>query len=159
MEAFYELGIWAQRVQAIINFDIVNFYPSISEKTLQAAIEFAADRVDVTTKDITIIHHARRSLLYTNGDTWIKKNIQSTFNVAMGSYDGAEVCDLVGIHLLFQLKQLSNQNIGLHRDDDLAITNGIPRNTKNLKKNKCVKSLKITGSKSQSREIRIPSSS
>ena len=55
--------------------------------------------------------------------------------MAVGSYDGAEVCKLVGIHLLFQLKQLSNQNIVLYRDDDLAI--GIPRNTKNLKKQMC----------------------
>ena len=56
----------------------------------------------------------------------------------MGLYDGAEACKLVGIHLLLQLKQqLPNQNIRLYRDDDLAIINGSPRNTKNLNKQIC----------------------
>ena len=40
--------------------------------------------------------HASKSLLFNNNSTWIKKN-GSLFDVTMGSYDGAEVCELVGI--------------------------------------------------------------
>lgn len=40
----------------------------------------------------------------------------------MGSFDGAECCELVGLYLLSQIKdRMPNANIGLYRDDGLAI--------------------------------------
>ena len=43
----------------------------------------------------------------------------------MGSYDGAEVCELVGLFLLDELAELlGNENVGLYRDEGLAIING-----------------------------------
>ena len=54
----------------------------------------------------------------------------------MGSYDGAETCELVGSFLLSQLQDL-DVNIGLHRDDGLAISNAYPRRTENVKKHIC----------------------
>ena len=40
----------------------------------------------------------------------------------MGAYDGAEVCELVGIFLLFQLSQhYKREDFGLYHDDRLAI--------------------------------------
>ena len=40
----------------------------------------------------------------------------------MGAYDGAEVCELVGIFILYQLSRIYNKNdIGLYRDDGLAV--------------------------------------
>ena len=40
----------------------------------------------------------------------------------MGSYDGAEVCELVGLFLLHKLAQVIDKSlIGLHRDDGLAL--------------------------------------
>ena len=58
------------------------------------------------------------------------------FDVTMGSYDGAETCELVGSFLLSQLQDL-NINLGLYRDDGLAITNATPRVTENIKKEIC----------------------
>ena len=44
------------------------------------------------------------------------------FNVTMGSYDGAEICDLVGLFLLHDLaKKFGSEHVGLYRDDGLAI--------------------------------------
>ena len=43
-------------------------------------------------------------------------------DIGMGSYDGAEKCDLVGLYLLFLLKNLPLLNPGLFRDDGLAVT-------------------------------------
>ena len=44
----------------------------------------------------------------------------------MGAYDGAEVCELVGIFILYQLSHKYNKNnVGLHRDDSLAIFKNI----------------------------------
>ena len=77
-----------------------------------------------TIKDIEIaaILNARQTLMFTKGKTWSKRNASNCFNVAMGSYDGAEICELVGLFVLDQLKKiLPRQNIGLYRDDGLAV--------------------------------------
>ena len=39
----------------------------------------------------------------------------------MGSYDGAEVCDLVGLFILKSLRERFGHNIGLYRDDGLGV--------------------------------------
>ena len=50
----------------------------------------------------------------------VKKS--SGFDVTMGIFDGAEVCELVGLYLLSQLQHLA-MNVGLCRDDGIANTN------------------------------------
>ena len=43
------------------------------------------------------------------------------FDVAMGSYDGADVCELVGLYLLNLLtNEFGKHNISLYRDDGLS---------------------------------------
>ena len=42
----------------------------------------------------------------------------------MGSYDGAEICELVGLYLLNRLSTVIDKgNVGLYRDDGLAAIN------------------------------------
>ena len=42
----------------------------------------------------------------------------------MGSFDGVEICKIVGIYLLEKLSPLlGKENFGLHRDDSLATVN------------------------------------
>ena len=44
------------------------------------------------------------------------------FDLTMGAYNGAEVCELVETFLLYKLSLKYNKNdIGLYRDDGLAI--------------------------------------
>ena len=44
------------------------------------------------------------------------------FDVTMGSYDGAEVCELVGLYILDELSKFLNKNdVGLYRDDGLIV--------------------------------------
>ena len=44
------------------------------------------------------------------------------FDVTIGSFDGAVVCELVGLYLLNKIKSLlGSNNVGLYRDDWLAI--------------------------------------
>ena len=51
-----------------------------------------------------------------------KKGADTTFDVTMGSYDGAEVCELIGIYIQSLLTNiLSKDNMGLYRDDGLFI--------------------------------------
>ena len=58
-----------------------------------------------------------------NGKLWTKKDgSNSLFVVTMGSFDGAEICELVGLFILNHLgKRFGKENIGLYRDDGLAI--------------------------------------
>ena len=85
--------------------DIKDFYPSIKEDLLIEALEFAKQHVTIKSKDRETIVHARKSLLYNEGKPLIKKQ-SNNFDVTMGSYDGAEVCELIGI---FMLKECSGQ--------------------------------------------------
>jgi hypothetical protein len=51
----------------------------------------------ITENDISIIKHARKSLLFGNGKLWGKKDgSKRLFDVTMGSFDGVEICELVG---------------------------------------------------------------
>ena len=44
----------------------------------------------------------------------------------MSAYDGVEVCELVGIFILYQLSpKYKKNNIGLYRDDGLALFKNI----------------------------------
>ena len=70
--------------------------------------------------------------LFIDGKPWIKKG-NKLFDVSMGSWDGAEVADLVGLYLLSQLSDLSLE-IGLYRDDGLAVCNQSPRQAELTKK-------------------------
>ena len=103
-----------------IQLDIVDFYPSISEELLMKSIEYAQTITDVSAHTIEIIMHSRKSLLFNDGVAWIKKD-GSLFDVTMGSYDGAEVCELVGLFLLHKMKTSFPQiDFGLYRDDGLG---------------------------------------
>ena len=102
--------------------DITEFYPSISEEILDNAILFAQQYIRILEKDFSIIKHCRKSLLYNNNEPWMKKNTESCFGITMGSFDGAEICELVGIHVLSLLSnKLHKQSTGLYRDDGLVL--------------------------------------
>lgn len=103
-----------------LSFDIVNFYPSISEQLLDDAINWSKQFTTISENDIKIIKHARKSLLFNNGKTWTKQNSLNSFDVTMGSYDGAEICELVGLFFLSTLENRFGNQIGLYRDDGLA---------------------------------------
>ena len=57
----------------------------------------------------------------------MKKDSKNLFDVTMGSFDGAEICELVGIFILNTLaEKYDKNNIGLYRDDGLAIFRNTP---------------------------------
>ena len=108
-----------------IIFDIKDFYPSIKQSLLTKALNYAKGHVRIKKVDFDTIMHARKSLLYKNEEVWMKKE-SGLFDVTMGAYDGAEVCELIGIYLLSILSSKYNKkNIGLYRDDGLAVFKNI----------------------------------
>ena len=87
-----------------IKFDICDFYPSISEELVDKAIAFAILHTDVSEEEVRVAKHARQSLLFSGNVEWTKKNTSNDlFDVTMGSFDGAELCELVGLYLLDKL--------------------------------------------------------
>ena len=120
--------------QTMICFNICDFYPSISSSLLQKSLTFASQYTNITEEEIHIITHTKKTTFYKDGNPWTKKS--SDFDVTMGSFDGAEVCELVGLYLLSQLQHLA-MNVGLYRDDGLAITNKRLRAVENMKKEMC----------------------
>ena len=66
--------------------------------------------------------HCRKFLLFDNETAWTKKNHSNMFDVTMGSFDGAEVCELIGLFLLDNLsEEYGKNNVGLYRDDGLVL--------------------------------------
>ena len=79
-----------------ICFDVVDFYPSITEKLLSDAIDFAAKYVNIPPTDREIIMHVKQTLLFSEDVPWVKRDATGgLFDVTMGSYDGAESCELL----------------------------------------------------------------
>ena len=116
-----------------IQFDVVEFYPSISHNLLTKALDFAEDIVPGLMNESTrkIILHSRKAFLFSENSeqkeptTWAKKN--GIFDVTMGAPDGAEICELVGLFLLDSLgRRLPELELGLYRDDGLAIHDKMP---------------------------------
>ena len=102
-------------------FEINDLYPSIKEGLQIEALEFPKQNVTIKSRDRETIFHTRKSLLYKQGEPWIKKQ-SNNFDVTMGSYDGAEVCELIGIFILSLIGNKYNlNNIGLYRDGGLAV--------------------------------------
>ena len=120
---------------SFIQFDIVEFYPSITENLLKSALNWAKNLVNLSKEEISIIVETKKSILFHNGQPWVKKGSR-LFNVTMGSFDGAEVADLVGLFLLSRLTDLK-LNIGLYRDDGLAVCDLKPRQTELVRKKLC----------------------
>ena len=83
-----------------ITFDVCDFYPSISEDLLLNALDYSSKFTTITPQDRHIIIHAKKSLLYHQNSPWTKKNTNDMFDVTIGSYDGAETCELIGIYML-----------------------------------------------------------
>ena len=118
---------------AFISFDVVQFYPSITEDLLGRALGFASNYATISAADHHVIMDAKQSLLFSNETPWQKRNSNTLFDVTMGSFDGAVTCELVGCYLLSQLTQISD----LYGDDGLAVLNQTPQKIENLKKEIC----------------------
>ena len=91
-------------------FDIKDFYPSIKAYFLHEALQYARNYINISSKDYEVIFHSRKSLLYNDNQPWVKKE-NSKFDVTMGAYDGAEICELIGIFMLSLLSKKCDMKI------------------------------------------------
>ena len=75
------------------------FILSSLKNCLKKPLTFAEAQRLLSDDDKAIIHHARKSLHFNDPQTCSKSDI-GLFDVTMGAYDGAQVCELVGNYVL-----------------------------------------------------------
>ena len=136
-------NINSEEQSSFLNVDVENFYPSISGKLLIDAINFAKSSINITEQGLSIIMQSRKTLLFQNSESWVKKTGNEYFDVPMGCYDGADICELVGSFILNKLTSIINKsNIGLYRDDGLGIFQNVSKPEIERKKKVIVKIFK-----------------
>ena len=100
-------------------FSIRKIYPSITGNLLKKALTFAEAHTHLSDDVKAIIHHARKSLLFINQQTWMKRDSE-LFDVTIVAYEGPAVCELVGSYLLYELSKVyEKKDIGLCRDNSI----------------------------------------
>ena len=58
---------------SFIQFDVCDFYPSITEELLNKALVFASDYIHISLDDREIILQARKSFLFNKNTPWTKR--------------------------------------------------------------------------------------
>ena len=116
---------------SFICFDVCDSYPSITEKLLCKAWDFANSYWPISAHERDIIIHTKRSLLFSDNIPWEKKALNERLDVTMGSFDGAATYELVGCYILFCLTQKYGDNNSLYHDDGLSAFNKTQENWKN----------------------------
>ena len=66
-----------------LSFDIVDFYPSITEELLDTVISWSKAITPISDDHVAVIKHARKSLLFHQDKTWVKINNETMFDVTM----------------------------------------------------------------------------
>ena len=61
-----------------MKFDIVEFYPNISEQLLNDEIDFGKKYISITHEEIKIIYNAAKSILINKDEIWIKSKKKKT---------------------------------------------------------------------------------
>ena len=132
LEWFKELP--NKRDLKFIKLDIESFFPSITEKVLKDAIQWARNYISITPDDEEIIFHCRKTFLFNEECVWVKSN-NAKFDVTQGSLDSAEVCELVGLYILHLISSLiPPKQYGIYRDDFLGAVRLTGRQVEQLNK-------------------------
>ena len=99
-------------------------------------LSIASNHTAVSLEDIPIIKHSRKPLLFHWDQAWKKRESSSRFDVTTSSYDGAELCELLGIFTQSVLRDIINKEaLGLYRDDGLIVLNKVTgENTDKIRK-------------------------
>ena len=109
-ENSYDTIEWFRKIKnkskvTFMQFDIIDFYPSITKNTLIDSINYARKYVDITKEQYEIILACRKTVLKNNGSTWVKSG-SDNFDVPMRGYDSSQIADVVGLYILDILSRI-----------------------------------------------------
>ena len=101
---------------------------------------------DFTSDELKIIMSSRKTLLFWQDGTWVKKESDEDLDIPIGCYAGAEICELVGIYIQNKLCKLMNKkDFGLSRSDGLGILTNPSRPETDQKRKNIIKTFKECG--------------
>ena len=92
-------------------------------------MKFASRFIHFDDSKTLTIQNARKTLLFNKGLQWQHQQQKTTglSDVTLGGLDSSQVCELVGLFLLYQVKEnFLFLNNGLYRDDGLACYKKMP---------------------------------
>ena len=119
-----------------ITGDIRNFYGEISEELLNKALDWAETITPIHPQHREIILQVRKTFLFHKGRPWVKED--GIWDISMGSYDSAEVTDLVG---LYMLQQIRDRDLGIdpcfYRDDFVTDSDKSRKENEEIRKKIC----------------------
>ena len=78
---------------------------------MNKSIVYAKSFTKIEDNVINAIKLARKSPLFNKDRTWVKKGDDTLFDVRMGSFDRAEISELVGLYVLDKLSSLIGREI------------------------------------------------
>ena len=116
---------WFKKLQkkegyTFVKYDVDTYYPDISANLFKKALTYARKYVDISDNEERILWHARKGYTLWKKEVWAKIK-GSDFDVAIGSPDGAEVAEFVGLYLLDKVTKILQES-GLYRDDGAGVT-------------------------------------
>ena len=87
-ENSYEASEWFRRIKnkskaTFMQFDIIDFYPSITKNILIDSINYARKYVDVTNEQYELILACRKTVIKYNESAWVKSGLDN-FDIPMG---------------------------------------------------------------------------
>ena len=90
------------------------------ERSFNKAINYTKPFVIISKEKVKALMDSRKSLLFNNKSRQVKRG-NPDFDVIIGSFDAAEICELVGVYILNILgEKYGRERTGLHRDVGLA---------------------------------------
>ena len=112
----------------------IAFYPSITEELLNNSFIWARSLIKILKIDKEMVFTARCLFLFLNDQPWVKQE-NPAFDVTIGSFDGAEVAEFVGLFLLHKLTSIMHlSDFALYRDDGLCALRCTKRSIDDIRK-------------------------
>ena len=100
-------------------------YPILTKPLMLKAIEFARLHTSISSEEEMILFHARKNVLMGCEVNIWEKISNPDFDWSMGSMDGAEIAELIGIYMISKLiMQFKKFIFGIYIDDGLMVVKG-----------------------------------
>ena len=122
---------------SFIKYDIKDFYPSITERTLDRALDLAKEYMVMPLGKVEIIKHCRKTLLYYEDSIWIKKAEGEILTFQLGHMMGQKFVSSSGVYYGIALIRLWTRVATGFMDDLIIVDKSTPKNVMVLEKD-CV---------------------
>ena len=104
---------------------------------------FAKLHTSIDDKDLSLVMRCRKSLLFFGNKIWKSNSTESCFDVTVGCFDCAEICELVRLYTQSKLEYiLPKTNFGLYRDDGLVLLGNFNDQQMDKKRKAIIKNFK-----------------